>query len=54
MINEEKEIILQTLSQIVRPEVPHLPWRVITETRTSGYWPCKHDGQIGGLSDMVI
>ena len=35
-----------TLSQDVRPEVPHHPWRVITEQRTSGWWPTKHDGQL--------
>ena len=25
--------------------VPHHPWRATTETRTSGYWATKHDGQ---------
>ena len=25
--------INMTLSQVVRPEVPHLPWRDITETK---------------------
>ena len=43
-----------SLSQVVRPQVPHLPWRVNTEQRTSGFLPTKHDGLIGGLSDMVI
>ena len=31
--------------KVSKPEVPHLPWRVTTETRTSGCWPTQHDGQ---------
>ena len=34
-----------------KPEVPHHPWRVITETRTSGCWPTEHDGLSDRMSD---
>ena len=33
----------QTLSQGVRPEVPHHPWRVITEQGLKDDWPNKHE-----------
>ena len=35
----------EPLSQYFRPEVPHNPWRDITEQRTSGCWPAD-DGQM--------
>ena len=34
------------LAHDVRPEVPHHPWRAITETRTLGCWPTQHDKQL--------
>ena len=44
---------VQTLSQVVRPEVPHLPWRVITEQGLQDAGPLSMIDNQTEMSEMA-